>query len=103
MGHVWTWLESKEEFFTESERSSGSRSPEGSSSLDFELSSWRESEEMTEVELEESSNWEEDNQLETMATLQHGKKAAKRGLKRAKKGQTSPEVLVRDTGAGRCA
>lgn len=67
MGHVWTWLEPKGEFFTESEKSSCCQSPQNSSnsSLDLELNSWRETEETAEVELEESSSREEDSQLDS--------------------------------------
>ncbi|XP_042308174.1 bromodomain-containing protein 8 isoform X2 [Sceloporus undulatus] len=63
MGHVWTWLESKEEFFTDSEESSNCQSFCGSldSSLDLELElrSWRETGETTQEDSEESNSQEE--------------------------------------------
>ncbi|XP_025020440.1 bromodomain-containing protein 8-like [Python bivittatus] len=69
MGHVWTWLESKGEFFTESEKSSSCKSlcssPDSSLDLDLELNSWQETEEDAQEELEESSSQEETSQLET--------------------------------------
>ncbi|XP_078241672.1 bromodomain-containing protein 8 isoform X2 [Pogona vitticeps] len=64
MGHVWTWLESKGELFSESEKSSCCQES-SNSSLDLELIGWRENEETTEVELEESSSQEEDSQLDS--------------------------------------
>nr|XP_028574368.1 bromodomain-containing protein 8 isoform X5 [Podarcis muralis] len=73
MGHVWTWLESKEEFFTESEKSSSCPSPQGStgssSDLDLELGCWRKGEETAEEEVEESSSQEEESQLGTSGPL----------------------------------
>ncbi|XP_028574371.2 bromodomain-containing protein 8 isoform X9 [Podarcis muralis] len=73
MGHVWTWLESKEEFFTESEKSSSCQSPQGStgssSDLDLELGCWRKGEETAEEEVEESSSQEEESQLGTSGPL----------------------------------
>ncbi|KAH0629950.1 hypothetical protein JD844_012446 [Phrynosoma platyrhinos] len=63
MGHEWNWLESKGEFFTDSEKSSSCQSFCGSldSSLDLELElgSWREIEETAEEDLEESNSQEE--------------------------------------------
>ncbi|XP_032996395.1 bromodomain-containing protein 8 isoform X8 [Lacerta agilis] len=74
MGHVWTWLESKEEFFTESEKSSCCQSPQGStgssSDLDLELGCWRKGEETAEEEVEESSSQEEESQLGTSGPLE---------------------------------
>ncbi|XP_026581932.1 bromodomain-containing protein 8-like [Pseudonaja textilis] len=69
MGHVWTWLESKEEYFTESEKSSCCKSfcssPDSSLDLDLkELSSWKETEDDAQEKLEESSSQETRNQLE---------------------------------------
>ncbi|XP_063148118.1 bromodomain-containing protein 8-like [Candoia aspera] len=73
MGHVWTWLESKEEFFTESEKSSCCKSlcssPDSSLDLDLELNSWQETEEDAQEELEESSSQEETSQLETSDSM----------------------------------
>ncbi|XP_053145579.1 bromodomain-containing protein 8 isoform X3 [Hemicordylus capensis] len=74
MGHVWTWLESKGEIFTDSEKSSycpSLGSPDSSSDLDLdlEIGSWRKSIETADEELEESSSQEEDSQLETSDTL----------------------------------
>lgn len=68
MGHVWTWLESKEEYFTESEKSSCCNSlcssPDSSLDLDLkELSSWRETEDDAQ-KLGESSSQEATSQLE---------------------------------------
>ncbi|CAI5766961.1 bromodomain-containing protein 8 isoform X8 [Podarcis lilfordi] len=73
MGHVWTWLESKDEFFTESEKSSSCQSPQGStgssSDLDLEVGCWRKGEETAEEEVEESSSQEEESQLGTSGPL----------------------------------
>lgn len=69
MGHVWTWLETKGEFFAESEKSSCCPSLLGSTDssldLDLELGSWRETEETAEEAFEESSSQEEGSPLET--------------------------------------
>lgn len=74
MGHVWTWLETKEEYFTESEKSSFSPSLLGSADssldLDLELGSWRETEETAEEELEESSSQEGESPLESSDPLE---------------------------------
>ncbi|XP_067320897.1 bromodomain-containing protein 8-like [Anolis sagrei] len=68
MGHVWTWLESKEEFFTESEKSSSYQSfcssPDSSLDLELQWRSWREVEKTDEEDLEESSSQEENGRSE---------------------------------------
>ncbi|XP_070790478.1 bromodomain-containing protein 8-like [Pituophis catenifer annectens] len=66
---MWTWLESREEYFTESEKSSCCKSlcSSSDSSLDLdlkELSSWREIEDDAQEKLEESSSQEATSQLE---------------------------------------
>ncbi|XP_061473649.1 bromodomain-containing protein 8-like [Rhineura floridana] len=73
MGHVWTWLESKEELLTDSENSSCCQSlqgsPDSSSDLDLELGCWRKTEETAEEEAGERSSQEEESPLETSGPL----------------------------------
>lgn len=95
MGHVWTWLESKDDdFFTESENSSCCPSLLGSpdSGTDLDLSRWRKTEETAEEELEESSSQEEDSRIESSDPLTWD--SASEG-DQEEAGKFKQEVLVR--------
>ncbi|KAM9694927.1 bromodomain-containing protein 8-like isoform 2-T2 [Trichechus inunguis] len=65
MGHEWVWLDSEQDYPTDSELSNDCRSLFSSwdSSLDLDVGSWRETEEPEAEELEESSPGREPSEL----------------------------------------